>query len=250
MPRWRYFNLGWLMDKQQKVLAIVPARAGSKGVVDKNIRMLHGKPLLAWTIEAALNVDDIQDVVLSTDSEHYAQIGREYGAWVPFLREAKFATDDASLMSSIQHTLDRLAKEGKAYDVVVVLQPTSPLRTANHIREALNLFLAKPQSPKSLASVYEVNAKYRLLLNINDESQLRFVDDKLNQGGGFNRQSNSPVYMPNGAIFIYQTQALSAQYQPSTCPYVMTEASSLDIDTVDDFQCAEVQLSQMSVDAG
>ena len=151
MPRWRYFNLGWLMDKQQKVLAIVPARAGSKGVVDKNIRMLHGKPLLAWTIEAALNVDDIQDVVLSTDSEHYAQIGREYGAWVPFLREAKFATDDASLMSSIQHTLDRLAKEGKAYDVVVVLQPTSPLRTANHIREALNLFLAKPQSPKSLA---------------------------------------------------------------------------------------------------
>ena len=132
----------------------------------------------------------------------------------------------------------------------VILQPTSPLRTANHIREALNLFLAKPQSPKSLASVYEVNAKYRWLLNINDESQLRFVDDKLNQGGGFNRQSNSPVYMPNGAIFIYQTQALSAQYQPSTCPYVMTEASSLDIDTVDDFQCAEVQLSQMSVDAG
>ena len=181
------------MANHPRVLAVIPARSGSKGLKDKNILPFNGKPLLAWSIEAA--------------------------------KQSKYV-------------LDAMAKANLFYDVVVCLQPTSPLRTYEHINAALEYFERIPSEEKSLASVYQVENKYRWLLQDNSEGQLRFLDDSLNQGGLFNRQNNGRVYMPNGAIFIYQVDSLFAQYQPTTYSFVMDEVDSIDIDTLDEFNLA------------
>ncbi|WP_394221933.1 cytidylyltransferase domain-containing protein [Alteromonas gracilis] len=224
------------MKKRERVVAIVPARSGSKGLQDKNILELCGKPLMAWTIEAARAVEGVDDVILSTDSKRYAEIGIQHGAWVPFLREDSLSSDNASLMGVVQSTVHKLSELGYVYDVVMVLQPTSPLRNSEHIRSALNQFLSWDESPKSMASVFELDSKYRWILNVNEDGQLRFVDEVLNNSQGFNRQSNHRVFMPNGAIFIYQADFLSCQYQASTRPFVMSEETSADIDTIADFE--------------
>lgn len=230
------------MANKKRILAIVPARSGSKGLKDKNILLFNGKPLLAWSIEAACNVKGIDKVILSTDSEQYARIGERYGASVPFLRSIELSNDKTSLMSVIENTVSELRKNGENYDIVVVLQPTSPFRTTLHISEALKQFLSLDYSPKSMASVYQVESKYRWLLQQNKEGYLRFLDDNLNQGAGFARQENADVFMPNGAIFIYESQYLGSQYQHNTVPFLMSKESSLDIDTQEDFDHA-LQLS-------
>ena len=226
------------MIAKKRVLAIVPARSGSKGLKNKNVLVFNGKPLLAWTIEAAQKVDEIDEVLLSTDSEHYAKIGKRYGASVPFLRSPELSNDHASLMSVVESTVDELKKRGESYDIVVVLQPTSPLRTTSHISEALKTFLSLDYSPKSMASVYQVESKYRWLLHKDKKGCLRFLDDKLNRGVGFARQENADVFMPNGAIFIYESQHLGSQYQQTTSPYLMSKESSIDVDTQEDFDKA------------
>lgn len=231
------------MNKSQRVLAIVPARSGSKGLKNKNILELNGKPLIAWSIESALASNYIDDVILSTDSKEYAEIGQKYGAWVPFLRESALASDTSSLMGVIKSSVKRLLKLGYEYDVVIVLQPTSPLRNKGHIDAALKTFISWNETPKSLASVYQVDSKYRWLLEEDNDGALAFMDKRLNEGRGFTRQSNKPVYMPNGAIFIYQTQFLSSQYQPTTRPFIMSQQSSEDIDTEADFERVKALLS-------
>jgi CMP-N-acetylneuraminic acid synthetase len=220
---------------KKRVLAIIPARSGSKGLENKNILDFNGKPLIAWSIEAARAVGGIDKVVLSTDSEHYANIGKRYGASVPFLRGPELSGDKSSLMSVIRYTVSELKKRGEDYDIVVVLQPTSPLRTTSHIVEALEKFMYLDYSPKSMASVYKVESKYRWLLQQDDNGSLRFLDDNLNKSGVFSRQANADVLMPNGAIFIYESAHLEAQYQPNTVPFLMSQASSIDVDSQEDF---------------
>lgn len=224
------------MKHSERVLALVPARSGSKGLKDKNVLDLLGKPLMAWTIEAARAVDRINNVFVSTDSADYAEIAKKYGASVPFLREKALSSDSASLIEVVQSTISQFKKIGLEYDIVIVLQPTSPLRNSKHIDEALNLFQSWGDTPKSMASVYEVDSKYRWLLGEDSQGALKFIDSEYNQGHGFNRQRNKRVFMPNGALFIYQTKYLSSQYQPSTRPYIMSSDVSEDIDTIADFE--------------
>ena len=117
-----------------KNIAIIPARSGSKGVRDKNIRNLCGKPLMAYTIEAALESGEFDEVMVSTDSEHYAEIARKYGASVPFLRSAKTASDSASSWDMVDEVLNCYAMLGKSFDTFCLLQPTSPLRDKKDIQ--------------------------------------------------------------------------------------------------------------------
>ncbi len=126
------------MIKGKKVLAIIPARGGSKGVPSKNIKDLGGKPLIAWTIEAAKSVKEIDSVIVSSDSELIISVAKKHGAEVPFKRPEELATDGAKSIDVINHAMDFF--EGK-YDIVVVLQPTSPLRSAHHVRSALKDFM-------------------------------------------------------------------------------------------------------------
>jgi len=116
-----------------KNLAVIPARSGSKGLKDKNIRKLHGKPLIAYTIEAAMQSGLFEDIVVSTDSERYARIATDYGANVPFLRPDELATDEASPWDVVRDVVVKYQELGKDFDTVALLQPTSPLRTSSDI---------------------------------------------------------------------------------------------------------------------
>ena len=119
-----------------KNLAIIPARSGSKGLVDKNIKLLDGKPLIAYSIEAALQSGVFDMVMVSTDSEKYAEIAWNYGAQVPFLRSAETSSDTASSWDAVAEVIENYRKLGTVFDTFMLLQPTSPLRTAQNIREA------------------------------------------------------------------------------------------------------------------
>ena len=126
-----------------KNIAIIPARSGSKGLPDKNIRMINGKPLMAYSIEAALNSGCFDTVFVSTDSEKYAAIAREYGASVPFLRDETLASDTASTWAVVRQVLQEFAERGELFDSFAILQPTSPLRTKENIQEAYRLLEEK-----------------------------------------------------------------------------------------------------------
>lgn len=223
-----------------KVLAVIPARAGSVGLPDKNIRMFNGKPLLAWTVEAARACEYIDKIVLSTDSQNYADIAKQYGIQTPFLRPEHLAGSNASLINVLQHVVLELKNSGMEFDVLVCLQPTSPLRTGIHIEKALERFQSIADPDKSIASVFELPQKFAWALQTNTQGQLRFLDSSLQSQTNYRRQHNSAVYMPNGAIFIMQTTKIISQYTEHTYPYVMPEQASADIDTLEDFVQAEL----------
>lgn len=128
------------MLKFNNIIAIIPARGGSKGIPRKNIRLLHGKPLIAWTIETALSTSCLKRVIVSTDDEEIAEVAEKYGAEVPFLRPKKYAQDDTTDMPVYEHTLHWL-EENERYipDIVVWLRPTAPLRTSEDIKNAVNI---------------------------------------------------------------------------------------------------------------
>ena len=142
-----------------KNIAIIPARSGSKGLPDKNIRLLGGKPLLAYTIEAAIQSGCFDTVHVSTDSEHYAEIARQYGADVPFLRSAALATDTASTWDAVREALCRYAELGKTFDTMMLMQPTTPLRTGEDVKGAYALLKEKQADLVVLAGFMTILGK-------------------------------------------------------------------------------------------
>ena len=132
-----------MAEKQPTIVGLIPARAGSKRVPDKNIRLLAGHPVIAYTIAAALKSEVFSDVIVSTDSEQYAEIARYYGAEVPFLRPAELAGDISPDIEWLAYTLDKLAENGRKYDCFSILRPTSPFRQPETIQRAWNAFLAE-----------------------------------------------------------------------------------------------------------
>ena len=141
-----------MTEKQPSIVALIPARAGSKRVRDKNIRPLAGHPLIAYTILAAQQSEIFRDVIFSTDSSHYGDIARHYGAEVPFLRPSKYAGDLSPDIEWVEHTLKRLMDEGRTYDCFSILRPTSPFRLSKTIKRAWRAFLAE-KSIDSLRAV-------------------------------------------------------------------------------------------------
>ena len=131
------------MYNGKRIIAIIPARSGSKGLRDKNIRNLNGKPMLAYTVEAALKTGFFDRVFVSTDSPEYANIAKNFGAYVPFLRSAENSSDTAGSIGVVREVLCRLEEK---FDIFVLLQPTSPMRTAEDIKGAMSLFFEKKGS--------------------------------------------------------------------------------------------------------
>ena len=142
------------MIQGKRVLALIPARGGSKGIKDKNIRPVAGKPLIAYTIEAGKDCEYVDDVVITTDSQRIKAVAEEYGAWVPFLRPDELASDTATTLDAVLHAVNTLRDMGKEYDILVILQPTSPLRDAADLAGALEKYMASGEH--SLASVSPV----------------------------------------------------------------------------------------------
>ncbi|MCQ2022244.1 cytidylyltransferase domain-containing protein [Clostridium butyricum] len=221
----------------KKIVAIIPARSGSKGIIDKNIREIDGKPLIAYTIEAAKKSRVFTDILVSTDSNKYKQISEEYGAWVPFLRSEKLAQDDTPTNDVIEDVLIRLKNMGGNYDSFMILQPTSPLRDEEDIRNAVKLFEEKEAN--SVVSMCECEHCPLFTKSLDDEMNL---DGFLSEMKKSRRQDLKKYYRLNGAIYMANSDYFlkyKSFYESKSYAFIMETQKSVDIDTSDDFNYAE-----------
>jgi CMP-N,N'-diacetyllegionaminic acid synthase len=218
----------------KKIPAIIPARGGSKGLPGKNIKVFAGKPLIAWSIEAALSSETVSDVIVSTDDPQIAEVAVSSGALVPFLRPAELAQDRSQAVDAYIYTVNQLNKKhGFNINEFLVLQPTSPLRTSFHIDEAVQLF--QKMKADSLISVYENPHPLEWVQKISKDGYLRNVSKHAQP---VNRQEYSKTFLPNGAILILQYSLLERHktyYYKKTVPFIMDRKDSIDIDDEFDF---------------
>lgn len=224
------------------MIALIPARGGSKGLPRKNILDFGGKPLIAHTIEAARNARGISEIIVSTDDSEIADVAIRHGANVPFLRPADLATDSSRAIDVYNYTLNRVEKEREiTIPTLVVLLPTCPLRTAKDIENALELF--KTKGADSVVSYVEEHHPVWWHKGITDDLQFfdLFPDIELK-----NRQEFQKSYYPNGAIYIFKTELLKqgVYYTPNSYAYIMPRERSVDIDTMEDFELAEYYLKR------
>ncbi len=226
-----------------KTLAFIPARAGSKGVKDKNIKELAGKPLIAYTIEEAVRSNIFEDIIVSTDSTKIAEVARLYGANVPFLRPKELALDDSPTMDAIFHCLDYMINNGKKYDIIMLLQPTSPLRQWYHIKEAYELFNEKQAD--FVVSLCECEHS-PLWTNTIDED-LRIDNFIRQEVKNVRRQDLATYYRLNGAVYVAKVDKLLEEksfFGRNSYAYIMNKYSSVDIDSIEDFEFAEFVLNR------
>ena len=227
-----------------RCLAIIPARSGSKGLKDKNIKNLNGKPLLGYSVEAALNSHVFDTVMVSTDSERYAEVARQCGAEVPFLRSEFTSSDSASSWDAVKEVIANYKSMGKVFDVVVLLQPTSPMRTGKDIVEAFEVF--KEKNANAVISVCEVDHSPLWCNTLESgNSMINFANTSRPNG---NRQMLDTYYRLNGAIYMLRTSVLDnidKLYADECYAYIMSRKSSVDIDNMDDFKYAEFLMQEM-----
>ena len=226
-----------------KNLAVIPARSGSKGLVDKNIKMLNGKPLLAFTIEAAKKSRLFDEIFVSTDSKKYVEIAKEWGASVPFLRGQNLATDTASSWDVVKDAIKKYQAIEKEYDTVALLQPTSPLRTAEDIKAGYNRM--KEKDANIVVAVCEVEHS---LLWVNtlpeDFAFSNFINQNLIDKP---RQCLPTFYRVNGALYIVKTNYLLMTdniYADKIFTIVMPKEHSVDIDDEMDYIIAAALLNR------
>lgn len=223
------------------MIALIPARGGSKGLPGKNIRELNGKPLIAYAIDAAKEAKCIDRVVITTDDEKIADVAKKYGAEVPFLRPAELATDTAGAIDVYLHAIDFLSNEaGGKIDIFMVLLPTAPFRTAKHIDEAYRLFVEKKCT--SLVSVTKAETPPSWYFYRNSEGKINNCKFGIDSSFVSNRQEDDDYVIPNGAIYILDYDLLKNKrtyYAEDTVGYLMSRRESVDIDTMDDLLYAD-----------
>jgi CMP-N,N'-diacetyllegionaminic acid synthase len=223
-----------------KSIAIIPARSGSKGLPDKNIKELCGKPLIAYTIEAARDSGQFDEIFVSTDSERYAEIAGECGAEVPFLRSDENAKDVSSSWDVVEEVLSRYEREGKVFDTFCLLQPTSPLRSADDIARAFNIY--KEKGARAVVSVCELEHPLSWCGELTEDMSM---DGFIEKDGTLQRQKMGVTYRLNGAIYLADVSFFREDrflYRAGTYACIMDKRSSVDIDTIYDFKYAEFLL--------
>jgi len=220
------------------LLAVIPARGGSKGIPRKNIKQLWGKPLIAWTIEAAKNISKIDRLILSTDDEEIAAIGRKLGVDVPFLRPQELAADDTPAILTALQILELLPE----FDEILWLQPTSPLRIAEDINQLIQF--AEQQNANSVASVTVVKTNPNWIFQINPNFLLRhYIDSPFIP----DRQKIPQAYMLNGSIYwanVHWLQKRKTFVCDDTLGFVMPAERSIDVDTLLDWDWVEFLMSR------
>lgn len=220
-----------------KNIAIIPIRSGSKGIKDKNIKLLNGVPLVAYTIKSALDSKVFDTVMVSTDSEEYAEIARQYGAEVPFLRSPANSGDTAPTWDVVREVLGMYEERGLCFDSLALLQATSPMRSGEDIVNAYRIMEEKRCN--GVVSVCELGVPMYICNTLpEDRSLVGFLDDSTYRP----RQSSSVYYKLNGAIYLWMTEAFRKErtiYEASCYAYVMDKIHSTDIDDMDDFLVCE-----------
>jgi CMP-N-acetylneuraminic acid synthetase len=231
----------------KRVLALVPARKGSKGLPLKNVRMLHGKPLLQWPIAAARASRYVDRVVISTDDAQFAELGRAAGADAPFLRPPEFATDTAPSIAFIEHALDTLEAAGDRYDYLVLLEPTSPLTEAIDVDAALEALDAQRAVADAVVGVTPlVSAHPAFAVRTDDRGLLRPFQHETFAALP-RRQDIEPLYSLDGSLYVSTVDALRRERgfcHARTLPYVTPRFKSFEVDDLVDFICIEALLSR------
>ncbi|GAA0669987.1 cytidylyltransferase domain-containing protein [Rheinheimera tangshanensis] len=219
-------------------VAIIPARGGSKRLPQKNILPLNGKPLIAWTIEAAIASQIFDHVFVSTDCPQIRDIAERYGAETPFLRPKELASDEATTEAVVQNMLQFLQNSGKKVDMVAILQPTSPLRDANHIKNAVRLYHEK--QAKAIVSVCQLEHPYQYCNTLTADLSL----ENFIKAENLRRTQELPAYFRlNGAIYLLSSDVFDdfkALYRQGSFAYVMPKNISIDIDDQYDFELAQM----------
>ena len=230
-----------------KVLGLIPARGGSKRVNNKNTRLLNGKPLIAYTIEAALQTSSLSSVIVSTDSTDIKSVAKDFGADVPFIRPAEMATDTAGEIPLIIHALEWLQLNRKeSYDAVVYLRPTAPLRTATVTEDVINAYKDwNCDAVRSVTLVEGVHHPYWMYFKNDDNKALPF-DPEHTPKEYYRSQLLPPVYRLNGVVDILNTKNLYTDepslYGDDMRIYELNQQYSFDIDTEDDFKLCELMM--------
>lgn len=223
---------------KSKFLVIIPARGGSKGIKNKNIVKLNGKPLISYTIEPALKLKKrslVDKVIVSTDSKRIADIAKKCCAEAPFLRPKKLASDSSKTVDVVLHAVDYFAKKGIHFDAVVLLQPTCPLRTLGDIKKAIELY--NRSSADSLISAYKESVLSNLIMYRRKDNFALPFNKKHNQGT--RRQQQDTAYVRNGAIYVAAVKFLKKTRRIiSAMPllYEMPKSRSLNLDTKEDLK--------------
>lgn len=233
------------MKEKCEVLAVIPARSGSKSVIDKNIRLINKKPMIAYSIEHALAAKSINRVIVSTDSEKYAEIAKEYGAEVPFIRPAEYATDTALDIDVFKHALKYLKEsEGYVPDIVVQLRPTYPIRRIEDIENMIN-YLKEHREVDSVRCVAPANEIPYKMWFINDDRTLSPVMKDIPECYNMPRQQLPKVYYQNACIDVFRTEVVTEKNSMTgdiIAGYEMQE--NFDIDTEEDFIRASKKIMQ------
>lgn len=228
------------MYKDKRILALIPARGGSKGIKKKNIIDLCGKPLIAYSIECAKCSRYIDDVIVSTDSKEIADISKKYGASVPFMRPSELASDTSKTVDTVLHVIEQLKESELIYDCLVLLQATNPLRMPIDVDCALEQYYMNNEI--DLASVSEVDDNPLLIRSI---SQSGILVPLLQSSSTCRRQDMPKYYKVNGCIYINKISKINCDtsFNDNPLAYVMPKERSVDIDDYCDIELAKYYLS-------
>ena len=223
------------------ILSIIPARGGSKGIPRKNIKPLNGKPLIYYAIDTARAITADENICVSTDDVEIKSVVEAYGLQVPFLRPNELSTDTAGTYEALIHALNFYEEQGKQYNTVLLLQTTSPFRTAEQVKEALEIY--DKSDADMVVSVKECPANP--YYNVFEEDMDGYLHVCKGDGNIFRRQDAPKVYEYNGAIYIMDAHTLKHMHMhkiPHRVKYVMDAKSSFDLDTMQDWKMAEMML--------
>jgi len=232
------------MINGKSVISVIPARFGSKGLPGKNTKHLCGKPLIAWSIEQSLSSNLIDTVVVSTDSNEIANISKDYGAEVPFIRPSNLATDDASTLSVVQHCLDYYLNQDHTFDYLVLLEPTSPLRKNNDIDNMLTKLDLSCKDFDSIVSLGETHAHPSILKIYKNDLVSSFLNSP--SVSSFRRQDLDSVYFPFGVAYIVKIDTLLKEktfYTHKCMGYLIERWQNYEIDDLCDFLCVEAMIN-------
>ena len=229
------------MCNDNKILAIIPARGGSKGLKNKNIKKLCSKPLIAWSIEAGLKSKYVDEIMVTTDSAEIAVISKEYGASVPFLRPLHLANDTATTFEAVKHAIDFYkTQKDMVFDYIVLLEPTSPLREDDDIDNVIEKLVNKSDKYDSMVSIGEVHEHPSIMKKIVNVDFLKGYCEELEMKS--RRQDNDVAYFPYGVAYMVKTESLLKEktfYTKKNTFYEIKRYQCYEIDDIYDFIAIE-----------
>ena len=236
------------MVSNQKVLAIIPARGGSKGIPGKNIKPICGKPLVGWPILAAQKSKYVDDIIVSTDSHEIADVAKRFNINVPFIRPDELSQDDSSSISVVNHALEFFKKNNQIYDFVLLLEPTSPLTESSDIDTALEQLINAQPKASAIVGVTRVESSHPdFCVSVNEDG---FITPFARKWQVLRRQEIEILYHFEGSLYISTVKSLEENqsfYHDQTIPYLVPKWKAFEIDDLTDFFCVEAIMNNLDL---